>query len=93
MQFDFVSTFSSAEEEQTTPEEYSTAASENPVLPWKLANYKDGPDGVSNIKVEGKNTRLVCGCTSDETIDLGLDSRYLQIQLSIQNLCVKIFFS
>ena len=47
MQFDFVSTFSSAEEEQTTPEDYSTIASENAVLPWKLANYKDGPDGVS----------------------------------------------
>jgi len=47
VQFDFVSTFRSAEEEQTTPEDYSTAASENAVLPWKLANYEDVPDRVS----------------------------------------------
>jgi len=45
--FDFVAIFPSAEEEQTMPEDYSTTASENAVFPWKLANYKEAPTGVS----------------------------------------------
>lgn len=64
MQFDFVPTFHSAEEEQATSEDNSAAASENAVPPWKLACHQDVSDGVS-IK---KGARLVRGFIADQTI-------------------------
>ena len=67
--FDVVPIFPSAEEEQTMPEEYSTTASENAVFPWKLANYKEAPTGVSRymytVTREKNNEKklIVCGYT------------------------------
>ena len=59
VKFDFVPIFRSAEEEETTPEVYSTTASENAVFPWKLANYEKTLNGVSvhTVTREKKNNK------------------------------------
>ena len=59
VKFDFVPIFRSAEEEETTHEDYSTTASGNAVFPWKLANYEEAPTGVSIYTVtrEKKNNK------------------------------------
>ena len=72
MQFDFVSSFRSAEEEQATPEDCSTVPNENAVLPWKLANYDYAPDRVSIQLQREKKKGLYVGILLTKQLIFGL---------------------